>query len=79
MRLGDVLPDPGEELVVTTLGGDVFVYNWLTPLPLYRSWARGGVGIYNSIKVADLDGGAVGAEMYCAGSLGVHKWRRSTP
>lgn len=76
MAIGDLLPDFGDELVVTTLAGDLFVFNLLTPTPLHRSWVPGGLGLYNSIVITDLDPNAMGPELYIGSSLGVRKWRR---
>ena len=75
---GDVvLSNPGDELVVTTVTGDLIVYGLNGPLgsspPLYRTWLPGSLGCYNSIILADLDG--VGAnELYVAGSTGLHRF-----
>lgn len=78
--LADVLDNPtiADELIVSTLGGDFAVFDVDssgTLAPRYRSWASGGVGLHNSINATNL--GASGPPaIYCAGSLGVRKWRR---
>ena len=76
---GVALPSAaGDELVVTTFDGDLFVLglgtgNLSTAPVLYRTWAVGSLGAYNSIIIDDLDLDGAN-EMYVAGSMGVHKY-----
>ena len=80
LAVGDLLDNPGEELVVTTLAGDLFVFslanNTISAQPLYRTWVPGGLGLYNSIQIRDLDPFSTGPELYIASSLGLRKWKR---
>ena len=81
MKIGDVVRTvAGDELVVTTLSGDVIVYNIDPPssalVEKWRSHVHGAAGCYNSIAIENLnDGGS--DEPYVAGSLGL--WRFTQP
>lgn len=72
---------PGDELVATTLEGDLFVFRipasgMLAPSDiLFRSWVRGALGVNNAIAVLDA-GGDSRKELFIAGSLGIWKWRQ---
>ena len=77
MKIGDVIRAvAGDELVVTTMSGDVIVYN-IDPtssalVEQWRSHVQGAIGCYNSIAIEDLnDGGS--NELYVAGSFRL--WR----
>jgi hypothetical protein len=79
MCLGDILPeDPGtpavDELVVSTLAGDIFVLDSATLSTKWRTNVPGSAGYFNSLKISDLDGDGV-KELYVAGSFGI--WRFS--
>jgi hypothetical protein len=76
MCLADVLPDTGDELIVTTIAGDLFVYNTTTWSLLYRTWVAGALGNYNSIIVKDCEPTIPGPEIYVAGSMGIHRFCR---
>jgi hypothetical protein len=78
MTIGDIVGTTDEELVVSTLAGDLFVFDLSTfpSAPVYRTWVPGGLGLYNSMVIADLDGVAPGPELQVASSLGIRKWRR---
>jgi hypothetical protein len=80
MALGDLLGGPEEELVVTTMSGDLFVYSVgassLSAAPAFRTWFGGAGGAYGSLFIGDLDPTATGSELYLAGSIGIRKWRR---
>jgi hypothetical protein len=81
---GRRLPSNGggnNDLVVTTLAGDLFVFDITSPTtfqqdPMYRTWVVGGLGLYNSLVITDLDDSTEGNELYAAGSIGIRKWRR---
>lgn len=65
-----------DELIVTTLAGDVFVLNADTLTELWHANVPGGVGFHNAIRVADLDGDAF-QELYVAGSFGIWRFTQS--
>lgn len=65
----------GDEVVVTTLAGDVIILS-TTMQELWRTHVHGAVGCYNSIVVADLDQDMKN-ELYLSGSLGL--WRFEEP
>lgn len=73
LEVADLLPGfAGDELVVTTLSGDIIIYSADTMVEIWRDHVLGCAGMYNSIVVDDLD--ADGAnELYVGGSWGV--WR----
>lgn len=86
LAVGDIIQGPeapGEEVVVTTFDGDLFVLQADTVVnptgfvhpPLFRTWLPGSLGAYNSIVIADLDGDQKN-EMYLGGSMGVWKFRQ---
>ncbi|MBI5853102.1 MAG: hypothetical protein HZB39_18990 [Planctomycetes bacterium] len=82
LAVGDVVDDqPGDELVATTMEGDLFVFSipgsgMLTPANIvWRSWVRGTLGVSNSIVIHDFDNDNKN-ELYIAGSLGIWKWRQ---
>ncbi|MCR9248723.1 MAG: hypothetical protein NXI31_27150 [bacterium] len=75
LLLADLLEDPqhpGDELVATTMSGDVIVFAADTMEEIWRTHVEGSVGFYDSMVVADLDGDELN-ELYIAGSQGV--WR----
>jgi hypothetical protein len=76
MALGDLLPTPGDELVVATLSGDLIFYTANTMSELWRTHVPGAVGCYNSLQVANLDNDAF-MELYVGGSGGL--WRFVQP
>jgi hypothetical protein len=63
----------GDELVVTTIEGDLFVYSVNTGALLYRTWVPGALGFYNSIIAADLNNNGT-KELYLAGSYGLYRF-----
>lgn len=72
--LADVISaNPGQELVVACMTGDLLVLHPTTLAVLGQTYVGGAIGHYNSMVIADLgDGQAI----YIAGSLGL---RRFTP
>ncbi len=72
MVLGDLLPASGDELVVSTLSGDVIVYSADTMTELWRTHVHGAVGCYNSLRIEDLDDDGH-MELYVAGSSGLRR------
>ncbi len=76
MALGNLLPTSGDELVVSTLSGDVIIYSADTMTELWRTHVHGAVGCYNSIRIEDLDNDGQ-VELYVAGSSGL--WRFVRP
>lgn len=82
LAVGDVLASQaGDELVATTLEGDLFVFaipssGMLLPTNiLFRTWVRGALGVNNSIVVHDFDNDGK-KELYASGSQGIWKWRQ---
>lgn len=74
--LADLLPAvPGVELIVTTVAGDLFVYDVSTSpwTQLFRTWVPGSLGCYNSILVRDLDQDSI-PELYVASSMGIYRF-----
>lgn len=72
--MGDVVASsPGEELVITTLAGDLFVHSLATGVRIYRTWVAGAIGVYNAMALKDLDNDGK-KELYVAGSLGIHRF-----
>jgi hypothetical protein len=83
LAVGDLLTGlehAGDELVATTLAGDLFVFGLgsseIVAAPKFRTWVPGALGAYNSILIADLDLDVGTPELYVAGSMGIWKWRR---
>jgi hypothetical protein len=80
IAIGDLLPGGGDELVVTSLAGDMLVFALnaasIVPQPAFRTSVPGGLGLYNSMKIVDIDPSAPGAELYVSGSRGIRKWKR---
>jgi hypothetical protein len=72
--------NPGEELLATTLDGDLFVFaipssGMLSASDIrHRTWVPGALGVSNSIVAFDSDGDARN-ELFIAGSLGIWRWR----
>ncbi len=71
---------PEEQLVLTTLGGDLVIIDIhksgnTVSLGALRQWdiLDGSLGANNSILIRDLDGDGKN-ELYIAGSLGVRKF-----
>jgi hypothetical protein len=82
LAVGDLLTGlehAGDELVATTLAGDLFVFGLgsseIVAAPKFRTWVPGAIGAYNSILIADLDMDVGTPELYVAGSMGIWKWR----
>ena len=82
LAVGDVLSNsPGDELIATTMEGDLFVF----AIPgagmlgaqhlLYRTWVQGALGVSNAIVALDADNDSRN-ELYIAGSLGIWKWKQ---
>jgi hypothetical protein len=77
--VADLLPDTGQpedEVIVTTLAGDIFVLDANTLATKWRTHVPGAAGFYNSIKVTDHNNDFK-MELYVAGSFGV--WRFTQP
>lgn len=73
LAVAELLPgSPGDELIVTTLSGDLLVLQADTLATVWRTHLSGAIGFYDSIVVDDLDGDGR-PELYVAGSLGL--WR----
>jgi hypothetical protein len=77
--------DPHDELVLTTVNGDLVVYDLvgngkvaLGASPLHWSIHDGSLGVCNSIVIADLDPARAGNEIYVAGSCGIRKFYQIT-
>ncbi|MBK8977366.1 MAG: hypothetical protein IPM29_15755 [Planctomycetes bacterium] len=81
IAVGDVLQSPGfpgDELVVTTLSGELYVFElgaMAIGQEILHTWLPGSLGAYNSIVIDDLDQNGKN-EMYIAGSQGIWKWRQ---
>lgn len=78
--LPNVLPSDGDELIVTTMSGDLIIYN-IAPgtaqlTEVCRTWVLGAIGFNNSIAVEDLNNDGH-MELYVAGSLGLWKFIQS--
>jgi len=75
LKVGDVLQGsayPGEELVATTLSGEIIIYNAFSLMEIWRTHVTGAAGMFNSILVEDLNHDGVN-ELYVGGSWGI--WR----
>jgi len=75
LLIDDLLPGtsyPGDELIVTTLSGDLFVYS-LSGTLLFHTFVPGALGMYNSIIAKDLNGDHT-KELYIAGSYGLFRF-----
>jgi hypothetical protein len=78
--VGDVVDQvPGDELVVTTLAGDLYVFQLgpdsIQASPLERIHVGGGIGGFNAIVIEDMDLD-FRKELYVAGAHGIRKWRQ---
>jgi hypothetical protein len=74
LAIGDVVAgSAGDELVITTLSGDLFVHSIATGQQLFRTYVRGGLGFYNSILIKDLNNDGL-CELYIAGSYGIYRF-----
>ncbi|MEO6595698.1 MAG: hypothetical protein ABIP94_13175, partial [Planctomycetota bacterium] len=77
LRVGNVLAQAaGDEVVVTTLAGDVIVFNEALTTELWHTHVPGSVGNYNAIRITDLNSDGFN-ELYVAGSYGL--WRFIQP
>ncbi|MEO6593940.1 MAG: hypothetical protein ABIP94_04220 [Planctomycetota bacterium] len=65
-----------DDVVVTTLAGDVIVFNEALTTELWHTHVPGAVGNYNSIRITDLNSDGFN-ELYVAGSYGL--WRFIQP
>ncbi|MGE0145565.1 MAG: hypothetical protein AB7I19_17295 [Planctomycetota bacterium] len=79
--IGDIVDSvPGSELVVTTLAGDLFVFQLtstsIVSPALVHTWVPGALGAFNGIVIEDTDYD-FRAELFVAGSQGIWKWRQS--
>ncbi|MBK8979024.1 MAG: hypothetical protein IPM29_24270 [Planctomycetes bacterium] len=80
LAVGDVIHDefPGDELVATTMAGDLFVFalgtSGIGPM-LVHTWVPGSLGAYNAILIEDFDLDGEN-ELYVGGSQGIWKWRQ---
>lgn len=76
LKIADLLPADGDELIAGTLAGDLFILPAEPgqPLaPVWRTHVPGAIGYYNSMVVADLDK-ENGPELYVAGSYGLRRF-----
>ncbi|MFK7742154.1 MAG: hypothetical protein AB8H80_17695, partial [Planctomycetota bacterium] len=56
LHVADLLPGNGsDEVIVTTLAGDLFVYDESLSNRLFRTHVPGSLGAHNAIRVVDLD------------------------
>lgn len=77
LLLTDLFPqEAGNELVVATMSGDLFVFAADTMQELWRLHVPGSIGFYNSMVAHDFDG-VGGKELYVSGSRGL--WRFNLP
>lgn len=79
IQLGELVADatsPGEELVVATAGGEIFLFNATTMTLLDQTRVQGSAGFYSSVLIEDLDGDGK-SELYVGGSFGL--WRFTQP
>ncbi len=76
LTVADLLPAPGDEVIVGTLAGDIIVLNEGLTTVLWRGHVPGAAGFYNSIHVENLDGDPF-PELYVSGSFGI--WRFTLP
>ncbi|MEO6595364.1 MAG: hypothetical protein ABIP94_11485, partial [Planctomycetota bacterium] len=79
IHVADLLPQhAGDEVIVATLSGDVFVLDETLSTVHWRTHVPGGIGAYNSIRVENLNpNGDNLKELYIAGSYGL--WRFYQP
>ena len=83
LKVGDVIPGNGcDELVVTTLDGQMFVYALVAGngmvangFPLYQAQLAGSLGMFNSIEIGDFDNDGK-VEVYVAGSLALRRFEQ---
>jgi hypothetical protein len=68
-----------DELIVATLAGDVIVFNTVTLQQVWRTHVPGAAGLFNSIRIANLNSATGDArnELYVAGSFGVWRFTQS--
>ncbi len=76
LKLANLLPAPGSEVIVCTLAGDIIVMDEGLNTVLWTAHLPGSAGFYNSIHVQDLDNDTV-PELYVSGSFGL--WRFTLP
>ena len=78
--MADLFPEtPGQEvdeLIVSTLAGDIIVLNSNTMSLVWRTHVPGSAGFFNSIRVANLNGDAH-QELYVAGSFGLWRFKQA--
>jgi hypothetical protein len=74
--VADLLEAPGHEVVVATLGGDLFVYDEGLATLHFRTHVPGSLGVHNGLRALDLDGDGE-LELYVGGSFGI--WRFVRP
>ena len=80
LAVGDILDTvSGDELVVTTLAGDLYVFqlttNSIVTPAIVHTWVPGALGAFNGIVIDDLDWD-LRKELYVAGTQGIWKWRQ---
>lgn len=68
-----------DELIVATLAGDVIVFSTATLQQVWRTHVPGASGLFNSIRIANLNSASGDAlnELYVAGSFGVWRFTQS--
>ncbi|HEX5051702.1 MAG TPA: hypothetical protein VFZ65_08025 [Planctomycetota bacterium] len=81
LRVGDVIAEPPgqptiDEVVVTTLAGDVIVFDEGLTTELWHTHVPGAADNYNGIRITDLNSDGFN-ELYVAGSYGL--WRFVQP
>ncbi len=74
IALHDFTADGVPEIVVTTLTGELFVFDGSSAALLDTEYVEGAVGALNSIVIADLVGADGKAEVYVAGSMGIRRF-----
>jgi hypothetical protein len=74
--VADLLGEPGDEVVVATLGGDLFVFDEGLATLRFRTSVPGSLGVHNGLRALDLDSNGE-LELYVSGSFGIWRFLRS--
>lgn len=74
--VADLLDTAGDEVVVVTLGGDLFVFDESLASLQFRTQVPGSLGVHGGMRALDIDGDDA-LELYVGGSFGV--WRFVRP
>jgi hypothetical protein len=75
LKLVNLLFTGGEQLVVCTLSGDIFLLDAATRVELWRTHVNGAVGFHNSILAEDIDNDGR-KELYIGGSAGLWRFKQ---